>query len=403
MEYTVINLHMIKKGAFRMTSTKVGASKRIAWITGLKGIACYGVFIHHLLLNLIPETYYGAPPGGLTWLLSSTPFGVVVNGNFYVFVFLMLSAYLIGTTFVNYDAPDLRSKVGTFCIKRYFRLMLPILSFAVLQHIFVHLGYWIWDVYLLEPYPSLLFVIKHAIRDVFIYSDASLTGPLWMLNYLFAGSYIALILSLPNRKNAKHWMIVIYGIAFALVIHQRFYYLAAAIAGVLLVDLQSLYNKIFEYKKYKWLPKLLILAGLFLGGVPSIAVSDPFFPYRYLQNQPELSHCCAAFLLLLGMIGEQSISSIQDAKQTVSVRVLSSAPVQFLGKISYPVYLLHGSVLLLLVSYLRHLCVAQFGLSMTITTGISVILLSIITILVSWLFYLFIERNTDRLCNRIHL
>ena len=84
-----------------MTPANGNKSPRIAWITGLKGLSCYGVFLHHLSLNLDMDTYYGTVPEGVTWLLSSTPLGVVINGNFFVFLFLTLSAYLIGNTKVD--------------------------------------------------------------------------------------------------------------------------------------------------------------------------------------------------------------------------------------------------------------------------------------------------------------
>lgn len=383
-----------------MTAVNGNKSTRIDWITGLKGLACYGVFLHHLSLNLDMDTYYGTVPEGVTWLLSSTPLGVVINGNFFVFLFLTLSAYLIGNTFVNYDGPDLRSKIGTFCLKRYFRLMLPILAYAVLRQIFVLLCHSFGSCPL-NPYPNWKFVIKHALYDVFAYEDTALAGPLWMMNHLFAGSYIALLLSLPDRKKCKLGMLLIDCIAFCFMIKSCLYFQASAIFGVLLVDLQPLLQKISQRKHCRWIFAVLIIAGLLLGGVPSTIVPFPFFLYRSVLPHSPTLHLLAAFLLLLGILGEYALSETRPLKPSPVIRMLQATPLKFLGKISYSMFLVHESVLVLLFGRLRNLCESQYHLPITATSVICIALISPAVILISWLFYRFVERNTTKLCNYI--
>lgn len=383
-----------------MTPANGNTPPRIAWITGLKGLSCYGVFLHHLSLNLDMDIYYGTVPEGVTWLLSSTPLGVIINGNFYVFLFLTLSAYLIGNTFVNYDRPDLRSKIGTFCLKRYFRLMLPILAYAVLRQTFVLLC-GLFGSCPLNPYPSWTFVIKHALYDVFAYDDTALAGPLWMMNHLFAGSYIALLLSLPDRKKCKPGMLLIDCIAFCFMIKSCLYFQASAIFGVLLVDLQPLLQKFSQGKYCRWIFTVLIIAGLLLGGVPSTIVPFPFFLYQSVLPYSPILHLLAAFLLLLGILGEYTLSETRLLRPPPVIRILQTAPLQFLGKISYSMFLVHESVLILLFGSLHKLCADQYHLSITVTSVICIALLSPAAILISWLFCRYVEQSTTKLCNYI--
>lgn len=376
-------------------------SYRIAWITGLKGIACYGVFFHHLLLNHVPQTYYGETTSGITWLLSSTPVGVVTNGNFFVFLFILLSTYLIGRSFILYDGQNLRGKIGAFCVKRYFRLMLPILCYGVLRYILTEIAVRLGWNSPLPVYPNLLYVVMHSAVDVFLYSDTAITGPLWMMNLLFAGSYLAMVLSLPDRKTAKRQTILMYFIVFLFLLKEREVYLIGAVFGVLLVDLQLVCTKINTYKHFKLLPKISILAGLFLGGVPSASVVKPFFLYQFLGNE-RVCHCCGAFLFLLGIIWEETISHQYATQPTLLSRLLQSKPCQFLGKISYSVFLVHEATLTLFLMPICQICDGK-GLSSASTTIIVIFLLSAVTILAAWLFNHFVERNTDKFCNYIQV
>ncbi|MBP3295331.1 MAG: acyltransferase family protein, partial [Lachnospiraceae bacterium] len=158
---------------------------RLAWLDGLKGLACFGVFTHHFFLANFPSSYYGAEmpsllPGGVDTLFSYKPYGVFLNGNFWVCLFLLISAYLPACQIMRTPDDKLRSRAGTMILKRYPRLMLPTFSVAVINFILLHILNALHLNYINKPLDySVGGLLMHGLVLMWTKADGTLIGPFW--------------------------------------------------------------------------------------------------------------------------------------------------------------------------------------------------------------------------------
>ena len=109
---------------------------RIRWIDGLKGLCCLGIFFHHYLLRYAPESYYGDIDSiirnhRISYLSQST-LGILINGNFFVFIFVLLSGFVVSRRVYSSSSSD----TGVFLINRYLKLSFPLLIVESLQFMF---------------------------------------------------------------------------------------------------------------------------------------------------------------------------------------------------------------------------------------------------------------------------
>ena len=108
-------------------------NKRIEWLDGIKGIAAFSVFVHHFLLLFLPASYYGMQETYAPTRLNSAAsyfsrefFGVIFNGNFMVYLFVMIASFLIAYKILN--AENISAvNISKLSINRYIRLLIPCL------------------------------------------------------------------------------------------------------------------------------------------------------------------------------------------------------------------------------------------------------------------------------------
>ena len=75
------------------------APERLFWLDGIKGISYLCVFLHHFCLRYFPATFYGleaaSMANGVDLFLASSPLGLLINGNFFVHLYILISVYVI--------------------------------------------------------------------------------------------------------------------------------------------------------------------------------------------------------------------------------------------------------------------------------------------------------------------
>ena len=111
-------------------------TKRLHWLDGIKGLSCLFIFFHHFMLGSFPASHYGdAKPSllnGFDALLPSCPFlGIIVNGNFFVHLFILISGYVITWRTLYME----NKKIALFSLKRYFKLLFPIFVCALIHFV----------------------------------------------------------------------------------------------------------------------------------------------------------------------------------------------------------------------------------------------------------------------------
>lgn len=181
--------------------------KRINWLSAIKGIACLHIFLVHYLASFGTELF------GVGRLLAFRPFKVITTGAFSVSIFLQISAFLICEKMNHTD--DIKT-VGTMCIKRYFRLMIPIGIASVfallLQNTIgfynVEVGQAINNPWIRDYYTTPLNIrdlITSVLYGVLWNGNYDFVAPFWMLKTLFIGSYLAIILSMIIRRTSNRY------------------------------------------------------------------------------------------------------------------------------------------------------------------------------------------------------
>ncbi len=346
-----------------------GRGERILWLDGLKGLAAILIFTHHFLLGMYPATYFGedAPSrSSLGWdrFLSVSPLGVFTNGNFLLCLFFVISAFFMALGVMRLKEENYREKLGRLLLKRYPRLLLPVLVTGILNYLLIHLLTFTGLNYIHKTTElSPLGLLLHSLILQWITTDSLVLGPFWMLHLLLFGSFLAMLIAIPDRREYRFYPFVILLLSYAMGCIDRYY--AGFCFGVFLADLywfrtkktgedghfvrspednteqgNESHNirlqKIFSDRRISALAGVLfILLGLFLGGYPSY-VESPENIYRifgfYVRNVPnayEILHCLGAAFFLAGLF------------LLPNKRLLESRPVLFLGKLTFPIYLVH--------------------------------------------------------------
>ena len=357
---------------------------RIEWLDGFKGIACVLIFIHHFLLAFFPSVHYGEAAvshgNGVDVALAQSPFSVLVNGNFLVALFCMISGVVISLQVMNLKN---KNDLADVTVKRYFRLMLPLLPVGVLVFVLLRFGMFTnlesvlytqspWaELYYREPISFGEF-LKSVLIDTWFVGDDTLSTAFWMLSKLFYGTFLSIVLSVIAWKYEKHtWLL--YAVV-AICFFGRSDLLCAFALGTLLAWMYRSSPLLFS--PFAGVPILLL--GLFLGGFPSGVI--PTNAYRFLFG--EISsvdwHMLGAVLTLYGLF---SLPWLQ--------RGLSIKPFRWLGRISYAVYLLHIPVLFGLSTAIFLWMKDRMGYlySVGLSFGVSLLLLLVL----SWGYHRVVE------------
>lgn len=174
--------------------------ERIKWIDGLKGIACFGVFLTHFFgVFYLWVERQDISLSAICRLLLDYPLKILINGNFMVAIFCILSGYLVASARVT----TFKGLLKAMC-KRYLRLSIPIFGFCILVYICEAIwGFHNQEVGLLLNNTWLSGYYKNSvdIRDVlmipffrlWLFSDNSINGTFWMLKSLFISTMMVLV------------------------------------------------------------------------------------------------------------------------------------------------------------------------------------------------------------------
>lgn len=333
----------------------------IGWIDGLKGIACLLIFVYHFILAYFPMTYYGdVVPWHYAWetKLYSNPMMFLVNGNFWVCIFCLVSGFLVSyIVFVK----GLES-VSKMIVKRYLRLSLPVFFISFLVYLMMQA-----DVFTnvaatqitQSPWYGLFYTDKVTLKDVFETSffcdwflgSTIFSNAFWMLRDLFIGWFLSFILSLialgdkavngkkdsdtNSKKEQFNYRIMLVYILVALVYFRLDSLQLCFVIGTMVA---YIFATVGEVKLPFWVTVPLMLIGLYLAGYPS--EYEPVGIYENVEiglngiRDYQVFHILAAFFVFLSVLYGK-----------YGKKILGNKVLCYFGKLSFGIYLLHIPVL----------------------------------------------------------
>lgn len=321
--------------------------KKFAYLESLRGLASLTVVFAHFVVGFYPALYYAKAgqayaASSFEFMLSRTPLNLLYNGSFSVAVFFVLSGYVLTYKFFK----DSRHEVLLLplAVKRYFRLLLPVLLSVGCSYIILSMGWYYrqpttaltgnnpWLVGIWNFQPHLWTALRDGFYGVLIKRDVTYNLVLWTMNIELFGSLLVYFFVYWFRNSPKRY--IVYTVGMALFLRQHY---LAFILGMLLSDLSAREEGWFQKNRGQALFVVLLAIGLFMGSFPDeIPVKGTV--YAFMDLEPLVTtrqyHILGAALIMIALL-----------KLTWLQSFLSRKPLVLLGKISFSLYLLHTIIM----------------------------------------------------------
>jgi peptidoglycan/LPS O-acetylase OafA/YrhL len=373
-----------------MTSLTPAGSSRLRSLDGLRGVASLVVVFHHLSLTIpgISDVLLGtadqAPPtGSAAWWLTSTPAQLLVAGPEAVLVFFVLSGLVVALPVLSRPRFDWIA----FYPQRLLRLYLPIIASVLLAAVVILLSHqhaqrgqsgWVSSYSL----SSLSWAQVLSSMDVVI-GQTNVNNPLWSLRWEVLFSLALPVFVVIAVVTRRFWWLAIIGCFGAALIglfgaNATFVYLPAFLIGtVIAVRLDAL---------HRWVDadgRRALAAGLALLVLSLLLLTLHWTVWAVVPGSPIVTILDAAEVL--GAAGLVLAAGFWKPL----VRLLSTSLFQWLGRISFSLYLVHVPIILAVANVL--------GPGHTVLViGVAFV----VAVIVAMLFARFVEQPAHRLSRR---
>ncbi len=368
----------------QVPATSSPVRTRIVALDGLRGLAAFVVLLHHCLLTSpsFAIAYRSkVPPVVHDWgwaaLLTYTPLHLVWDGPAAVMMFFILSGYVLTSPF----ASGKRGGWPSYYAQRFLRLYLPVwgaLLFALIAVTVVQRHYTPGATYFVNLHATAPHGVMQAARNAtLLLKTGWLDSPLWSLRFEVAFSAV-LPLAVWYGAVARRWWAP-----------KMFLCLAVIVLG------WKLHGTFLEF------------APAFGLGVVLAFEQDRFRQWTSVLRRPHWILFTAGCLILisaywdlwglgLGRIAPigQGLAAIGGCGVLIAMRdwsgaraAGSAAPVQWLGKRSFSLYLIHEPIVL----------TVAFALGGRPRLGLLLLISIPLALMFAELFYRLVERPSHRL------
>ncbi|RAH70406.1 acyltransferase family protein [Aspergillus aculeatinus CBS 121060] len=367
------------------------AHDRIQWLDGLRGIAAAIVAFDHYFMSDVWHpfvSFWAEPPEANRHLVQLPPIRILFSAHSMVTLFMVISGFAISVSLLKArHSPQFLPRVTSAIVRRLFRIYLPVVVLATLSQIlfFFDLYHWTFDEGFLDglqPWTSpwdhikwLCGYMADSINVIAFEYRGGLNGQLWTMPLEFRGSNVVYLLTVGLsawRPKLRLWALPllagfflwagnwdIFGFIWGLWLAERAINttsVASAMADDDLDDEEKLSRPSCSTAQCRFrssLRKLFTLSRMitfltFVVGYYLLCLgSDGQLPrgYQFLaalqpakwKDRWEIYHWCwksvGAACLVYAI-----------AQSPWLQRPLNTRPVQYLGKISFSLYLLHETI-----------------------------------------------------------
>jgi peptidoglycan/LPS O-acetylase OafA/YrhL len=334
---------------------------RVDFLDGIRGWAAIMVVLFHIMIRILANT---------TPSYHNSYLAFITDGHLAVFIFFVLSGFALSITFIK--RPQ-KVSVPLALITRYFRLLIPILftSFIVYCLMKADLMFnvqiadlsnskaWLGTFYDFEA--SLIGLLKFCFFDVFFHYDRTVSYNivLWTMPIEYAGSVlIYLSIGLFRHENKKIYLFPL--VAAVLYLFRNDPPLACFILGYFLAEAYFSYGHII--KKLK-----------FINSISTLLFIVPVIISTFYRPESDRYTALLAFILVLSVTFSPVLKNF-----------FSNSISRFLGKISFPLYLIHMIVISSWSSYL-FLHLPLYGYEHQVVANIIVATTLILSIFLAWI------------------
>ena len=326
---------------------------------GLRGFGAFAVYLSHFFIEFYHEQTVGERDGGIDVVappefLKKTPAKILYHGYFWVFVFFILSGFVLPMRFfVTRKSTCITG--GTF--RRYFRLMLPVLVILSLYYLTMK-----FDLYGNKTFDR---IKKRRFFDLMFDSllgtwlgDQSWILATWTLSIELVATFMVYLIAQTVVNYRGRFFIYIGIISFIWLIQLMGYikmieiylsklmiHLPIFVVGVFFADMESLpkrpLDKIRLLSIWWKIPinTLLLLVfftyGSWTGEGHCLTTYDEECDFWYYTTI--FGYIPKAFAMYAAAVSIFLLALTSEWTQWI----LASWPMQFLGKISYTLYLIH--------------------------------------------------------------
>jgi len=315
---------------------------------GLRGLAAMVVVFHHFACAFFPAIIFGpSQPAHAVFepLVQKTPLYLLVAGNFAVCIFFLISGYVLSYKFF---ATKRDETVVSGAVRRYFRLMPTVLASVLLSYVILAAGlyhnlpaaavtgstswlamYWNGPAHLFDAVRLGLYDAFINGRNIGVYNNA-----LWTMKIEFFGSFIVFAVLLMFGKLRRRWILyAVLGLLF-----WKTYYLAL-ILGLALCDFSVHEGRRERRLGHSGYGLAALAMGLLLGTLP-LTGADQTLVGRLGSNvmAPDTAfvffHIVGATFVMAALVLMPKLRAL-----------LTLRPFQYLGRVSFSLYLVHLSVI----------------------------------------------------------
>ncbi len=325
-------------------------STNIPVINLLRGLAALSVCFFHFVFSTID------------YISNDTVLDVFYYGKKGVQVFFIISGIVIPLSMIKINYTY--KKMGSFILKRFVRIEPPYLFAVALGISFLFLRNFISGTVEVDLTPRFSDVLLHIGYLVPFFEDAKWVNPVfWTLSVEFQ-YYIFLAVTFPLVLTGK------------------------------------LFGRMFFYSIILGIPFLVSSSAFFVSW--SAFFSLGIFYSLFIMNKIMIrEYFLASFIALIVVFLNQGATDAFIGGGTLLIifyfKNYSTRMGEWLGKISYSLYLLHSIVGASFINYLSHIYRTPFQQVLVVLGGV------LVSIVSAYLFWLFIERPSQKLAKEIKI
>ncbi|MGF6493625.1 peptidoglycan/LPS O-acetylase OafA/YrhL [Luteibacter sp. 621] len=350
---------------------------------GLRGVAAVNVVLCHLLFTIFPVGFQYLWPhaaeatiqlGAMERILSAPFLSVFWNGNFPVCIFFVLSGYVLTAVFsANGDLDQLTTQA----LRRYFRLGVPVLGSVLLAYVAMHFGiasrqhvvsltgnHWLATFWKFDP--TIGMAVKDGAYQAMLTGASAFVPVLWTMRIELLGSFLVFgYAALAPRGPLALLFFAVVTVAISSIAPETWPFYAGFLVGVHIGRVRTSNRKALA---------MAVVGAIVFGSFDasplfdwSVGISSDFYWRKNFFNM--LGGACAVYAVRCGF----------------GARVLTCPPVQFVGRISYALYLVHFSLVLSLEPIL-YASLSGWGLSRAPAAAMSIAATLFATFIVAVMF-----------------